>query len=318
MVRKSIELMKPDGGGMMTIGGALQEARDRLQAREGWRLDAEVLLCHVLGCRRIDLVTRSEEELDGEPSMRFAAALARRAAHEPVAYITGEREFYGRPFLVGPGVLIPRPETEALVDAVLSWAAGRAEGLRVLDIGTGSGAIALTLALEMPTADIWASDCSPNALDWAKRNACGLLAETFSSAHKIDSEGQTFFPRTGRSAQVHLVSGSCYAGIEGRFDVLVSNPPYLTDEEVREAMPDVREWEPELALVARDGGLAVYRAIIKELPHRLTPGGLAAFEISDTVAGGVQDEARRAGFVCEMEDDLAGHKRVAVLRTPLE
>ena len=99
--------------------------------------------------------------------------------------------------------------------------------------------------------------------------------------------------------------------------MLVSNPPYLTEEEVREAMPDVREWEPESALVAGEAGLAVYREIIRALPERLAPAGLAVFEISDTVAGGVHDEARRAGFVCEMQLDLAGHKRVAVLRTPL-
>jgi release factor glutamine methyltransferase len=300
----------------MTVRDAISLAGGVLGGADGWRLDAEVLLGHVLGWRRIEIFSRPEQALSPDEEVRYRALLERRSRHEPVAYITGQREFYGRPFEVGPGVLVPRPESEMLVDIVLAHCREQKHDLRMIDIGTGSGALAVTLALEIPSAHVWASDCSVQALGWAWRNARRLLpvpqgARPAASAEPADDTRGW----TGECANLHLAHGDCFAQVAGRFDIVVSNPPYLTRDELAGAMPDVRDWEPALALVAEDNGMAVYRDIIGQLPARLAPHGLAVFEISDTVARDMHNEARRAGFGCTILPDLAGHQRVAVLKT---
>ena len=135
----------------MTVRDAISLAGGVLGGADGWRLDAEVLLGHVLGWRRIEIFSRPEQALSPDEEVRYRALLERRSRHEPVAYITGQREFYGRPFEVGPGVLVPRPESEMLVDIVLAHCREQKHDLRMIDIGTGSGALAVTLALEIPS-----------------------------------------------------------------------------------------------------------------------------------------------------------------------
>jgi release factor glutamine methyltransferase len=298
-----------------TLRDALAAAGLSLGHTEGWRLDAEVLLCHLLVCPRIDLFRDPDRILTEDEDAEFTALLARRSQGEPVAYLTGVREFYGRPFFVGAGALIPRPETEALIDTVLAYARDAKPGLRIIDIGTGSGAIAITLALELPEAEVWASDLSDTALLWAKKNALALLGE-----RSLAKDCTIVGPRVRSLAKdctivgLHLVQSDCFANIEGRFDLIVSNPPYLTAAELALAMPDVRDWEPASALVADEDGMAIYRRMMRELPDRLLPGGLVVFEISGTVAAGIQKEARAAGFSCEILPDLAGHQRLALLK----
>lgn len=311
----------------MTVRDAISLAGGVLEGSDGWRLDAEVLLGHVLGWRRIEIFSRPEQALSPDEEVRYRALLERRSRHEPVAYITGQREFYGRLFEVGPGVLVPRPESEMLVDIVLAHCREQKHSLRMIDIGTGSGALAITIALELVRADVWASDISRLALDWAWCNARRLLPARQGAAPSggrgcsieepaafaEPSDDTRGWPR--ECANLHLVHGDCFAQVGGCFDIVVSNPPYLTRDELAGAMPDVRDWEPVSALVAEDNGMAVYRDIIGQLPARLAPHGLAVFEISDTVARDMHSEARRAGFGCTILPDLAGHQRVAVLKT---
>ncbi|MDR2733583.1 MAG: peptide chain release factor N(5)-glutamine methyltransferase [Spirochaetota bacterium] len=286
------------------------------------RLDAEVLLAFVLRSGRSDLYAHPERALDAEETEKYQAVLARRAAFEPIAYITGEREFYGLSFAVGPEVLIPRPETELIIDITRAFTI---TPRRIIDVGTGSGALAICLARIFPEAEVWATEISPDAFAWAKRNAERLLD-------------------AGERARCAFVLGDLFAGIEGNFDLIVSNPPYLGTAEYHACMPDVRIYEPAQALIAtgccipseatrnaqsgdgasipfraqargtaEDDGLALYRRLINALPKILAPQGRAVFEISDSVLTGVLRLAREAGFSCETRQDLAGHTRIAVL-----
>jgi release factor glutamine methyltransferase len=225
----------------------------------------------------------------------FAAAIDRRARREPVAYILGEREFYGRPFLVSKAVLIPRPETELVVDRALAIvAAGRREAaLTILDVGTGSGCLAITLALECPAARIVATDISAAALEAAAANAA----------------------RHGVADRIELRRGSLVAGLQAA-DLIVTNPPYVADRERASLSPEVRDYEPAGALFGGEDGLGVIRELVPAAFHVLRPGGWLVMEIGAGQWNAVHELARRAGFEqASVHDDLAGIPRVVVARS---
>ncbi len=256
------------------------------------RLDAELLLATVLQVDRAHLIAHPERTLSVPERQAYGALIQRRSAREPVAYILGQREFYGRPFQVTPSVLIPRPETEHLVDAVLEWARREKPDAKILDLGTGSGAIALSLALEIKHATLVASDVSAAALDVAAANARAL----------------------GVAERVRFVTGDLFTPLAGeRFDVIVSNPPYVAVADAPALAPEVREYEPAIALFAQDHGLAVIRRLIAELPAHLNTPGLFACEVGYNQADAVLPLVRagrwtRVGTMA----DLQGYRRVVV------
>jgi release factor glutamine methyltransferase len=219
------------------------------------RRDAELLLMHVLACDRAYLLTHPETQLTAEQYAVYDAWLTRRARHEPIQYIVGQQDFFGLKFRVTPDVLIPRPETEHLVEAALARA-GRESALHIADVGTGSGAIAVALAHALPQARITALDISAAALAVAQENA--------------DSHGV--------SDRIRLSESDLLAADTGeRFDIIVSNPPYVADHEELEAQ--VRDYEPASALFAGPEGLDIYRRLIPQAQVALKPGGWLLLEI---------------------------------------
>jgi release factor glutamine methyltransferase len=261
------------------------------------RLDAELLLAFALGVDRLRLYLDFEKPVLDEERARFRTLVRRRGEERvPVAYLTGVREFWSLPLAVTPDVLIPRPDTETLVEAVLARVARRAAPLAVLDLGTGSGAIALALAKEWPEARVTATDLSDAALAVALGNAEAL----------------------GLADRVRFASGDLFAAVAGgRFDVIVSNPPYVPEADAAGLAPELGH-EPALALFAPGDGSALLRRIAREAPARLAPGGLLALELSPAQAADVTQCLREAGFEQLAEHrDLAGHVRaLSALRGP--
>lgn len=256
------------------------------------RLNAELLLSGTLGVKRLDLYLQHDRPLRADELAAFKARLLRRAKHEPLQYIEGRAAFRHLTLAVDPRVLIPRPETELLVQAVLDWTAGR-EGLSVLDVGTGSGAIALALAAEGSFARVVATDVSAGAVEVARAN------------------GDTVAP----GAPVDFREGSLYAPVCGeRFDVVVSNPPYVGDEERAGLDAEVRDWEPGGALFAGTGGLDVIAPLVAGAPDHLLPGGLLALEIGAAQGAAVAEMVHAAGCFAEPEvrRDLAGRERMVL------
>lgn len=267
------------------------------------RLDAELLAAHSLGVRRLDLYLQFDRPLDESELAPIRALLRRRAGGEPVAYILGQREFYGRTFAVNPAVLIPRPETELLIERALSWLRERQDegpmgaGLRAADLGTGSGCIAVTLAAEAAGVEVVAVDVSGKALEVARGNAA----------------------RHGVAQRVSFVRGAWWEPIgDGEVDLLVSNPPYVSDAELATLMRDVREHEPLPALVAGPDGLDAYRALLRDAPQHLRAGGAVLLEIapqrSDRVVALVRDAWPAAEVSAHV--DLAGLARCVEARLP--
>ena len=255
------------------------------------RLDAELLLAHALGVQRIVLYTSFDKPLRPEERQVFREYVKRRAQREPVAYILGEREFYGRSLRVAPGVLIPRPETEHLVDRALSWL--REQELKapeILDIGTGTGAIAVSLAAEVPEARLVATDISETALSFARANA----------------------EQHGVSDRTELIRGANFEPVaQRRFHLIVSNPPYVETHTQAELQAEVAVHEPAEALFAGADGLDVLRVVSREAPAHLYPGGLLAMEVGAGQAADVCEMLQRAGFTSvHTESDLQGHARV--------
>ncbi|WP_260927703.1 peptide chain release factor N(5)-glutamine methyltransferase [Novosphingobium sp. 9] len=248
------------------------------------RLDAEVLMAHALDCSRSDLLLR--RSFDPAPEA-FAALIACRAAHEPVAYITGTQEFFGLPFQVSPAVLIPRGDSEVLVETAL---AARPEARRVLDCGTGSGALLLAVLANLPEATGIGIDASPTALAVAQANAGALGLATRTEMREIS----------------WLTPG--WRDALGRFDLILANPPYVESEAVLDA--SVRDYEPASALFAGADGLDDYRVLVPQLVDLLTPGGLALVEIGHTQADAVSAIGMAAGLVPALYHDLAGRPRV--------
>jgi len=239
-----------------SAGEAVQAARARLAATShNPRRDAEVLLAHVLGCDQTALLTHPERLLSPDELDQWEGFLRRRLASEPMQYITGAQEFFGLLLEVTPDVLIPRPETEHLVEAALEHV-GREANARMVDVGTGSGAIAVALTHARPRSHVTAVDLSPRALEVARRNA----------------------QRHGVLDRVTLLESNLLEAVDGvDFDVVVSNPPYIAEGEVLE--PQVSNYEPQPALYSGPTGLEVYERLIPEAGRVLKPGGWLLLEI---------------------------------------
>jgi release factor glutamine methyltransferase len=277
----------------VTAGGALASAATML----GTRLDAELLLAHVLDTTRASVIARDERELTPEELGDFERLLARRLGGEPLAYLTGSREFWSLELEVTPDVLVPRPETELLVEWCLSFPRQRES--RIFDLGTGSGAIALALAKELPEASVVASDASAAALAVARANARRL-----------------------RLANVEFVHGEYFnaldSGCRGNdaFDVIVSNPPYVAEGDPH--LADLA-FEPPLALTSGPDGLDALRAIVAGAPAHLRPGGWLLVEHGATQGPAVRALFARAGFAgVATRRDLAGLERATGGRRPPE
>jgi release factor glutamine methyltransferase len=257
-------------------------------------LEARILLGHVLGWRRTELITRSDEPLDAALVARYQALEARRLAGEPVAQLVGAREFFGLDFEVTPDVLIPRPETELLVETVLAELEGMARP-RVLDLGTGTGAIAIAIASARPDAQVWAVDRSAEALAVATRNAARLLDQT----------------RHGGPLQ--LARSDWYDALDPtlRFDVIVSNPPYIASGDPHLSEGDLR-FEPRGALTDEADGLSAIRTIITGAPSRFAERGVLWLEHGYDQAAAVRALLDAAGFAAaRSERDLAGIERIS-------
>ena len=246
----------------MTLRQALTIAAQQLAASEHLRVnahrDAELLLLHTLQIPRITLIAYPNRELTTEEEILYESKLARRLKNEPIQYITGQQEFYGLPFKVTPAVLIPRPETEHLVEAVLACLP-QDRSLRIADIGTGSGAIAIALAVHLPQARITAIDISPKAFDIARSNA---------KANSVVD-------------RISFLQSDLLAAVvdEAPFDAIVSNPPYIPEIDGPTLHPEVRDHEPHTALFSGTEGLDIYRRLIPQAHALLRPGGLIALEI---------------------------------------
>jgi release factor glutamine methyltransferase len=248
------------------------------------RLTAEVLLAHALSCDRVRLYLDFDRPLGEAELARFRDLVRRRAEGEPTAYVIGRKEFYGRPFRVDARVLVPRPETELVLEAALL---GLPEGGRALDLCTGSGCLAVSIALERPGVKVLATDVSPDALAVARENAAALGAE------------------------VAFATGDLWAAVHGdaRFDVVVSNPPYIPAGELAGLPREVRR-EPCIALDGGDGGLSLLRRIVAGAPSRLLPGGTLCLEMHETHADVLPALCLAAGFErAEARPDLAGLPR---------
>lgn len=257
------------------------------------RLHAELLAARVLGCDRAYLFAYPERELSGSEQADYDSLIARRASGEPLQYLTGHQEFWRADFLVSPAVLIPRPETEHLIEAVLDLIRQFALGprLKLIDVGTGSGAIAISLARELPQAEVHAVDLSAAALEVARSNAERL------------------------GARVQFGESDVLAAIarDASFDFVVSNPPYVGLDEADKVQAVVRNYEPHMAVFAGDDGLAVIRRLIPQAQEAVRGGGWLLMEIGYTQAQAVM------ALLSEWRDvhavpDLAGIPRVIVAR----
>src|SRR5436305_1808893 len=276
---------------MPTVGQLLAEARPLLAATPfgASTREARLLLGHVLGLSEARVIARQETEVPPEAEGRFRDLLARRLTGEPVAYLTGEREFWGRPFAVDSRVLIPRPETEHLVEVAL--AERLPERPWILDIGTGSGILAVTLALEIPGSRVVATDLSPGALAVAANNARRL------------------------GARVSLVNTDLAAGLDlSRFELVVSNPPYVDRSEIPEMSPEVYDFEPSLALFPPGDGDSLYPRLFAQC-SALSPGVGLAVEIGRGQLAAIGRHAREAGVeIAAVREDYAGIRRTVLLR----
>jgi release factor glutamine methyltransferase len=296
-----------------TVGDALRAASSRLRAKgsRSPRLDAELLMAAALGIDRLGLFRMPERELASEELERFERCLRRREACEPIAYIRGRRAFRTLELEVTPAVLIPRPETETLVDVALEALAGisapadpapggaAAHGAfepLTLDVGTGSGCIALALAAENPFVRVVAVDVDAAAVEVARRNAA----------------------RLGLGSRVHILESDFFAALPPAqlFDLVVSNPPYIPAAEYESLEPNVREYEPRLALYGGEDGLDAYRRLVPATRERLRPGGVLAVEVGAGQAPAVRALFATAGSfepAC-VQPDLGGVPRVVHAR----
>jgi release factor glutamine methyltransferase len=277
---------------LWTVESLLRWATEDFRARgiESPRLDAELLLCRALGTTRIQLIVEAKRPLAEGELAAMRELVKRRRAREPIAYILGEREFYGRTFRVDRRVLVPRPDTETLVSVALARTRALSMSTRALDLCTGSGCVAITIARERPTCSVFAADVSADALAVARDNALRLGAYN-----------------------VAFRQGDLFAAVqkERRFDLVTANPPYIPSAEIATLMPDVREHEPRQALEGGADGLALVRRIVAEAPAHLAPGGVLALEVGAGQAPAVAAMLAQSGLAnVEVERDYARIERV--------
>ncbi|HWL09092.1 MAG TPA: peptide chain release factor N(5)-glutamine methyltransferase [Planctomicrobium sp.] len=257
------------------------------------RLDAEVLLAHARKCPRIQLYTQFDQPLTDEQRAVMRDLVRRRAAHEPVAYLVGHREFFSLSFLVRPGVFIPRPDTEILVMAALDVLKELPEPATLLDLCTGSGCVPVAIAKNSPKVRVTAVEKNPQVAEVTQANI---------DRHQVGD-------------RVTLLVGDLFEPVssESRFDVITSNPPYVQQGEIAELAPDIRDHEPHLALDGGPDGLDVIRCLASQSPKFLKPGGWLMFELSPEQASAGMEILKQNGFNnVGVKNDLSGQARVVV------
>jgi release factor glutamine methyltransferase len=269
------------------------------------RLNAEILLMFVLNCDRAYLFAHPERDLTQDEQKRYDEALGQRAKGIPAQYITGHQEFWGMDFLVSPAVLIPRPETEHLIETLLPLATA-VNSPKIVDVGTGSGCIALALAKELPKAEIHATDISPDALEIAEANAARLRLDYRNSLDQDPSAACRLFFHDS-----DLLNGAD----AGTFDFVISNPPYVGHSEEDQVQLEVRKFEPRNAVFAGPTGLEVIQRLIPAARTALKPGGWLILEISGTIVEGVRRLLSDWQSV-NVTNDLQGTARVVSARKP--
>ena len=276
----------------LTIREALRSATERLESHRvsNARLTAEVLLAHCLTVEREYLYTHDERVLRSDEAQMLEDVLYDRISGVPLQYIVGRQEFYGRYFQVTPAVLIPRPETEHIIESVLEIMRTRRNPypVRMIDVGTGSGCIAVTLALEIAGSEVFAGDISKEALDVARGNAS----------------------RAG--ATVGFVCMDVLDAVSGPFDFIVSNPPYVRLDDIHRLQREVREYEPHVALFSPDDELAIYRRLAAEAREKLRPGGHLIMEIGIGMEDKVSELLREGWEPLPTKTDLQGIPRTVI------
>lgn len=276
---------------MTTAAALVEKAATRLMLAgiETPQREARLLLAHVLELDATELALAPDRPVEAGEAARFADAVDRRAGHEPFAYITGRRDFWTLELEVSSDTLIPRPDTETLVETALKIVGHGHAPIRILDLGTGTGAILLALLAELPRAEGLGVDVSDGALAIARRNAL----------------------RAGTGDRVRFSKSSWWSHVPGEFDLIVSNPPYIPSREIAELDADVRDFEPRLALDGGPDGLAAYRAILSVAAQRLAPNGAVLFEVGAGQAEDVAAMMRDSGLpFTTIRRDLRGIERV--------
>ena len=275
----------------MTVADALRHGAALLAAAgvDSPRLDARLLLAHVAGLTQDAMLRDRDAPVDMPP---YAALLARRAAREPLALITGWQEFWSLPFEVSPDTLIPRPDSETVIEAALTARPGRGAVRSILDLGTGTGCLLLAALTEYPAAWGVGVDLSPTAAALARRNAVAL----------------------GLSSRADMLCGHWDDALLAHFDLVLSNPPYIPGADIAGLMPEVGRYEPRRALDGGPDGLDAYRSLLRRLPSLLNPGGAAVLELGAGQAASVA--ALAEGWAVTLRRDLAGTERAMVLRRP--
>jgi len=271
----------------LSVLDVLKRAAGHLQKHgsESARLDAEVLLAHALGVRRLDLYIQFDRPMSDAELTRYRGLIARRAKGEPVAYLVGHREFMALDFEVTPAVLVPNPDTEVLVQRAVAIAREAPAGIRAADVGTGSGCIAVALAHYAPRAEVWASDVSRAALEVAARNVV----------------------KHGLSERVHIACGDLMDAIPGEFDLVCANLPYVDPLAL---LPDEVRAQPASALFADQGGAALVTRLLESAPSRLRQGARVLVEIDPAILDVVTSVAQRTFAGHRVHRDLGGHERV--------
>jgi release factor glutamine methyltransferase len=278
-----------------TIGFFLCQAGQRLRgaAIEAPRLEARRLLAHVLNKSEEALLRDPRAPVPADQAQQFAALLARRIAHEPFAYLTGRVGFWTLDLEVSPATLIPRADSESLVEAALDACPDKGAALHVLDLGTGTGALLLAVLSELPAASAVGVDLKPEAAALAARNAA----------------------RLGLAGRARFLAGDWAAALAGHFDLVLCNPPYIESAAIAGLMPEVARHEPASALDGGADGLSAYRRIIADLPRLLAPHGVAVLELGAGQQAAVEALAKAAGLTPEAcRADLGGVPRALVLR----
>jgi release factor glutamine methyltransferase len=275
----------------MTVAEALREAVTRLRRSgiDNPRLEARLLLAHALGCSVAELVCDPDRVVTADG---FGSLVMRRAGREPLAYILGQREFWSLEFKVSPATLIPRPDTETVVEAALAACSGHVGPLHVLDLGTGTGCLLLSVLHERPDAFGIGIDLSPAAAAMASGNAAAL----------------------GLDSRAAFLCADWATALRARFDLILSNPPYISTSDIGGLMPEVAGFEPSLCLDGGADGCDAYRRIIPTLPALLTPGGSGVLELGAGQEKTVAAMAAAAGLPAEIRKDLSGTARAIVLR----